>query len=79
MKTPSAWAGRSKTWVFLVEDPLADEDIYNYVKLRQKLDIPILATEYAPGRFYGMAQWIQQMATDMLRGDVAVSGGITPW
>ncbi len=60
------------------EDPLADEDIYNYVKLRQKLDIPILATEYAPGRFYGMAQWIQQMATDMLRGDVAVSGGITP-
>ena len=25
-----------------------------------------------------MAQWIQQGATDMLRGDVAVSGGITP-
>ena len=30
------------------EDPLADEDIYNYVKLRQKLDIPIMATEYPP-------------------------------
>ena len=60
------------------EDPLADEDIYNYVKLRNKLDIPIISTEYAPGRFYGMAQWVQQMATDMLRGDVAVSGGITP-
>jgi L-alanine-DL-glutamate epimerase-like enolase superfamily enzyme len=25
-----------------------------------------------------MAQWIQQMATDILRGDVAVTGGITP-
>lgn len=25
-----------------------------------------------------MARWIQQGATDMLRGDVAVSGGITP-
>ena len=60
------------------EDPLAEEDIYNYIKLRNKLDIPIISTEYAPGRLYGMAQWVQQMATDMLRGDVAVSGGITP-
>ena len=48
------------------EDPLAEEDIYNYVKLKSKLDIPILSTEYAPGRLYGMAQWIQQGATDML-------------
>ena len=31
------------------EDPLADEDLYNYVKLKQKLDIPILATEYPGG------------------------------
>ena len=60
------------------EDPLEEEDIYNYVKLKSKLDIPILATEFAPGRFYGMAQWIMQYATDILRGDVAVSGGITP-
>jgi len=60
------------------EDPLAEEDIYNYVKLKSKLDIPIMSTEYAPGRLYGMAQWIQQGATDMLRGDVAVTGGITP-
>lgn len=60
------------------EDPLAEEDIYNYTKLRQKLDIPIMCTEFAPGGFYGMAQWVQQQATDMLRGDVAVNGGITP-
>ncbi|MDP7056236.1 MAG: enolase C-terminal domain-like protein [Alphaproteobacteria bacterium] len=60
------------------EDPLVEEDIYNYVKLKQKLDIPIMATEYAPGRFYGMAQWITQNATDILRGDVAITGGITP-
>jgi L-alanine-DL-glutamate epimerase-like enolase superfamily enzyme len=31
------------------EDPLADEDIYNYVKLRAKLDIPIMATEFPAG------------------------------
>lgn len=63
---------------FWYEDPLVEEDIYNYVKLKSKLDIPIMATEYAPGRLYGMAQWIQSYATDMLRGDVAVTGGITP-
>jgi L-alanine-DL-glutamate epimerase-like enolase superfamily enzyme len=63
---------------FWYEDPLAEEDLYNYIKLRDKLDIPIMCTEYAPGRLYGMAQWIQQMATDILRGDVAVTGGITP-
>jgi L-alanine-DL-glutamate epimerase-like enolase superfamily enzyme len=63
---------------FWYEDPLSEEDIYNYVKLHQKLDIPLLCTEYAPGGFYGMAQWVQQQVTDMLRGDVAVAGGITP-
>ena len=60
------------------EDPLVEEDIYNYVKLNQKLDIPVMCTEFAPGRFYGMAPWIMQNATDILRGDVAVTGGITP-
>jgi len=63
---------------FWYEDPLPEEAIYNYVKLRQKLDIPIICTEFAPGGLYGMAQWVEQRATDMLRGDVAVCGGITP-
>lgn len=59
------------------EDPLPEDDIYGYVKLRQKLDIPILATEYAPGGLYGLSQWVLQGATDMLRGDVTVKAGIT--
>ena len=59
------------------EDPLADQDIYNYVKLKQKLDIPILATEYPIAGFDAYAPWITQAATDYLRGDVAVKGGIT--
>jgi L-alanine-DL-glutamate epimerase-like enolase superfamily enzyme len=63
---------------FWYEDPLVEEDLYNYIKLRDKLDIPIMSTEYAPGRLYGMAQWVTQKATDILRGDVAVTGGITP-
>ena len=60
------------------EDPLREEDLYSYVKLHQKLDIPIMSTEYAPGRYPGMAPWITEYATDILRGDVAVTGGITP-
>ena len=59
------------------EDPLADDDIYSYVKLKQHLRIPILATEYSPGGFTAYAPWLLARATDFLRGDVAVKGGIT--
>ncbi len=59
------------------EDPLADDDLLSYVKLRQQLSIPILATEYSPGGFTAYAPWITAQATDFLRGDVAVKGGIT--
>ncbi|HSI39035.1 MAG TPA: enolase C-terminal domain-like protein [Xanthobacteraceae bacterium] len=59
------------------EDPLAEDDLYNCAKLRQKLDIPILATEFSPGGFHSYAPWILAQATDFLRGDVAVKGGIT--
>ena len=59
------------------EDPLDEEDQTNYVKLRQKLNIPIMATEYSPGGLYSYAPWLMAQATDYLRGDVAVKGGIT--
>jgi L-alanine-DL-glutamate epimerase-like enolase superfamily enzyme len=59
------------------EDPLGDEDIYNYVKLRQKLDIPIMATEFPSGGLDTYPIWITERATDILRGDIPVKGGIT--
>ena len=59
------------------EDPLADNDIYNYVELRKKLHIPIMATEYPAGGLDSYTPWIMERATDFLRGDVAVKGGIT--
>ena len=62
---------------FWYEDPLADDDLYGYVKLREKLDIPILATEYNPGYFTAYVPWLTEKATDFLRGDVQVKGGIT--
>ncbi len=62
---------------FWYEDPLHDQDIYNYVKLKQLLSIPILATEYPISGLESYQPWIMQQATDFLRGDVAVKGGIT--
>lgn len=59
------------------EDPLADDDLHGCAKLREKLDVPLLATEYSPGAFHAYQPWILMRATDMLRGDVAVKGGIT--
>ncbi len=59
------------------EDPLADDDLLSYVKLKQHLSIPILATEYSPGGLTAFAPWLVHQATDYLRGDVAVKGGIT--
>jgi L-alanine-DL-glutamate epimerase-like enolase superfamily enzyme len=59
------------------EDPLADQDIYNYVKLKQKLKTPLMATEYPQAGLDSYAQWIMERATDFLRGDVAIKGGIT--
>ncbi len=59
------------------EDPLSDQDLYNTVKLKQKLDIPIIATEYPAHGLEAYVPWIMERATDALRGDVAVKGGIT--
>ena len=59
------------------EDPLADEDILSYVKLRQKLDIPIMATEYPAGGLDTYPIWLTQQATDYLRGDIPNKGGLT--
>ncbi len=59
------------------EDPLAEDDLFGCVKLREKLDIPLMATEYSPGGFTSYVPWILNRATDYLRGDVAVKGGIT--
>jgi len=59
------------------EDPLNEEDIYAYPKLRQKLDIPIMATEYPAGDIGSYAVWLTERATDFLRGDIPVKGGLT--
>ena len=59
------------------EDPLLEDDLYNYTKLRQQLRIPIMATEFPPAGPTSYAPWVTMQATDFLRGDVALKGGLT--
>ncbi|HEY8612314.1 MAG TPA: enolase C-terminal domain-like protein [Roseomonas sp.] len=59
------------------EDPLGENDLYNYARLREKLDVPLMATEYPTAGLDTYAAWITAKATDILRGDVAVKGGLT--
>lgn len=59
------------------EDPLTEEEIYRYVDLKKKLDIPIMATEYPAGGLDTYGIWITERATDYLRGDIPQKGGLT--
>jgi L-alanine-DL-glutamate epimerase-like enolase superfamily enzyme len=60
------------------EDPLPREDVYGNTKLCAELDIPVMATEIGRDGFYGMAKYITERATDILRSDAVLHGGITP-
>lgn len=59
------------------EDPLGAEDMHGYVRLKQHLHIPIVATEVTGGGQRALTRWIAAHATDALRGDVVIKGGIT--
>jgi L-alanine-DL-glutamate epimerase-like enolase superfamily enzyme len=59
------------------EDPLPAHDIHGYQRLKQQLHIPLLATEVTPGGLEALPPWITGQATDFLRGDVVIKGGIT--
>ena len=59
------------------EDPLTHDDLYSYIKLKSQLSIPIMATELPLAFPTSYAPWIMEQATDFLRGDVALKGGLT--
>ncbi len=59
------------------EDPLPAEDLHGYVRLKQQLSIPLMATEITRGGLGALPEWIVRGATDFVRGDVIIKGGIT--
>ena len=62
---------------YWLEDPLAEWNIHSYVKLRQQVRVPLMATEMPWGGLDQYSPWILAQATDYLRGDVCFKGGIT--
>jgi L-alanine-DL-glutamate epimerase-like enolase superfamily enzyme len=60
------------------EDPLPREDVYGNSKLCAELDIPVMSTEINRDGFYGMPRYLIERATDILRSDAVLMGGITP-
>lgn len=59
------------------DEPFYDYDIQSYIKLRQKLDIPIAGTETIAGGSQLTAQFIASGAVDIVRTDTSWRGGVT--
>ena len=60
------------------EEPIPDVDIEGLIMLREKLDVPICATENAQWSMTTIPEYLLRGAIDIVRCDTVVSGGITP-
>ncbi len=59
------------------EEPFRDYELEKYARLCAALDIPVANTETTRGGHWGVAQYITQRATDIVRADVSWKAGIT--
>jgi len=59
------------------EEPMREFQIDAYVRLADKLDIPILAGETSDGAHYAAAELLRLGAVDMVRTEWCFKGGIT--
>lgn len=62
------------TWF---EEPLRDYQLHGYRELCRQLDVPVMAGEMTEGYLYLQPEYITTGATDLVRGDVLVKGGIS--
>jgi L-alanine-DL-glutamate epimerase-like enolase superfamily enzyme len=60
-----------------LEEPFHDVYIDKYAELCRTVDLPILASEAAPGGPQGIAEFIRRQAADILRTDVSWKWGVT--
>lgn len=59
------------------EEPVQDYDLYNLLRLREKLSIPICGTEVVEGSHYLTVEYLVRGAVDIVRSDTLLKGGIT--
>lgn len=59
------------------EEPFRDHEIEKYARLCEALDIPVANTETSRGDHRGVAQYIHQRASDIVRADVSWKWGVT--
>jgi len=74
------WVGKEleRLNFYWFEEPIPDHDIEGLIKLREKLDIPISATETNQLSMFGIPEYILRRAVDIIRCDISLGGGITP-
>lgn len=74
------WVGKEleRLDFYWFEEPIPDYDIEGLIKLREKLEVPICATETAPMSMFSIPEYILHRAVDIVRCDTWISGGITP-
>ena len=73
------WVGRQleEMGCYFYESPLRDYDLRGLKELADQPDIPIAVAEEGSGSYFASAQFIDQRAGDIIRGDVSLKGGIT--
>ena len=60
------------------EEPVPDYDIEGLIMLREKLNVPICATQKVKMSMYSIPEYLLRGAVDIVRCDAEISGGITP-
>jgi L-alanine-DL-glutamate epimerase-like enolase superfamily enzyme len=76
---PSAlWFGRELAGlgVFWFEEPLVADDVAGYVRLAERLEVPIAAGEHLKGRFE-FVEYLRQGAVAVVQPDAPLAGGIS--
>lgn len=59
------------------EEPLRDYYVANYRELCRQLDVPVMAGEMHEGMQYSTPDYVYTGATDIVRADVLIKGGIS--
>lgn len=63
---------------FWFEEPIRDYYLHNYRELCRQLTVPVMSGEMHEGMHFSQPEYIVSGATDIVRADVLIKGGIGP-